>query len=84
MDTWLKKSNGNGNKPTADNVKAAIEADTTPTCISKKRKFNEENEANHTKKRTYDEIFLQCGFTFISENNEHQRLCLICYKSVGK
>ena len=50
------------------------------TCISKNCKFNEKNEASHTKKRTYNESFLQYGFTFISENNEHRPLCSICNK----
>ena len=51
-DCWLKKSNDDGNKPTADDAEATFEADTTLTCRSKKRKFNEKNEASHTKKRT--------------------------------
>lgn len=80
MDSWLKKSKDNCNKPTADDVEVAVEADTTPTCTSKKFKCNEKNEASHTKKRTYSESFLQYGFTFISENNEHRPLCLICNK----
>ena len=31
MDRWLKKSNDNGNKPTADDVKATVEVDPTLT-----------------------------------------------------
>ena len=80
MDSWLKKSNDNSNKSTANDVEAAVEADATLTCTSKKRKFNKKNEASHTKKRTYTESFLQYGFTFILENNEHRPHCLICNK----
>ena len=72
MDSWLKSSSNNSNKPSAEIVKAAVEADATPTCSSKKRKFNERNEASHIKKRMYKENFLQYGFTFITENNEHR------------
>ena len=80
MNSWLKKLNDNCNKFTADDVEAAIEADTTLTCTSKKCNFNEKNEASLTKKRTYNESFLQYGYTFISENDEHLPLCLICNK----
>ena len=80
MDSWLKKFDDNGNKPITDDVEAAIEADATLTCTSKNFKFNEKNKASHTKKRTYNESFLQYGFTFISENDEHRPLCLICNK----
>ena len=31
MDSWLKKSNDNGNKPTADDVEATVEIDATLT-----------------------------------------------------
>ena len=50
MDSWLKKLNNNGNKPRADDAEAMVEADATLTFRSKKRKFNEKNEASHTKK----------------------------------
>ena len=29
MDSWLEKSNNNGNKPTADDVEATAEVDAT-------------------------------------------------------
>ena len=80
MDSWLKKFDDNSNKPITNDVEAAIEADATLTCISKNCKFNEKNKASHTKKRTYNESFLQYGFTFISEKDEHRPLCLICNK----
>ena len=38
------------------------------------------NEASHTKKRTYNESFLQYDLTFVSENNERCPRCLICNK----
>ena len=31
MDSWLKKTNDNGNKPTADGVEATVEVDATLT-----------------------------------------------------
>ena len=31
MDSWLKKSNNNSNKPTADDVEATVEIDATLT-----------------------------------------------------
>ena len=31
MDSWSKKLNDNGNKPTADDVKATVEVDATLT-----------------------------------------------------
>ena len=31
MDSWLKKSNDNGNKPTADDAKATVKVDATLT-----------------------------------------------------
>ena len=74
MDSWLKKSNDNGNKLTADDVEAAVKANATLTCSLNKRKLSEKNEASHAKKRTYSESFLQYGFTFISENNEPRPL----------
>ena len=77
MDSWLINFDDNSNEPTTDNVEAAIEADITLTCTSKNCLFKR-NEASHTKKRTYNESFLQYGFTFISENDEHRPLCLIC------
>ena len=72
MDSWLNNSNYNSNKPSAEVVKAAIEAAATPTRSSKKRKLNEKNEASHTKKRMYTENFLLYDFAFITENNEHR------------
>ena len=78
MDSWLKKTNNNGNKPTAVDVEA--EAYATLTCRYKKRKFNEKNESSHTKKRTFNESFLQDDLNFISENNECHPPCLICNK----
>ena len=79
MNSWLKNSNNNSNKPSTEGVKAAIEADATPTCSSIKHKFNKKkNDASHAKKRMYKENFLQYGFTFITENNEHCPLYLIC------
>ena len=80
MDSWLKKLDDNSNKPTTDDVEAAVEADATLTCTSKNCKFNEKNKASHTKKRTYKESFLQYSFTFILENDKHRPLCLICNK----
>ena len=50
MDSWLKKSNDNGIKPTADDVETAVKTNITLKCNSKKRKFSEKNEASHTKK----------------------------------
>ena len=64
MDSLLKKLNDNSNKPTADDVETAIEADTTLTCTSKKCKFNEKNEISHTKKKTYNESFLQVSLSY--------------------
>ena len=64
MDSWLKKSKDNYNKPSADDVEVALEAHTTPTCTSKKFKCNEKNEASHTKKRTYSESF--CSMVSLS------------------
>ena len=78
MDRWLKKSNDNGNRPTADHVEAEVEADAKTACTPKKRKCIGERAASHMKKRKYNKSFLQYGFTFISENNEHRPLCLIC------
>ena len=78
MDSWLKKLNDNCNKPRGDDVEPTVEADATLTCRSKKPTFNEKNEASHTKKKTYNESFLHYGFTFLSENNKHRPLCLIC------
>ena len=78
MDSWIKNSNNNSSKPSAEVVKAAVEADATLTCSLKKLKFNERNEASHTKKRMYKKNFLQYGFTFIPENNELCPLCSIC------
>ena len=80
MDSWLKKSNDNGTKPIADDVETAVKTNVTLKCNSKKRKFSEKNETSHTKKRSYNDSFLQCGFTFITENSEHRPLCLICNK----
>ena len=80
MDNWLKKSNDNGTIPSADDVETAVKTNVTLKCDSKKRKFSEKNEASHTKKRSYNDSFLQCGFTFITENSEHRPLCLICNK----
>ena len=65
MDSWLKNLNDNGNKPRADDVEATVEADATLTCRSKKRKFNEKNEASHTKKRSYNESFFALWFHFL-------------------
>ena len=59
---------------TADYVEAAVKANAALTCSSKKRKFSGKNETSHTKS------FLQYGFTFISENNDHRPLFLICFK----
>ena len=80
MDSWLKKSNDNGTKPTADDIETAEKTNITLKCYSKKRKFSEKNEASHTKKRSYNDSFLQYGFTFITENSEHRPLRLICNK----
>ena len=38
------------------------------------------NEASHTKKRTYNESFLQYDLTIVSESNERCLPCLICNK----
>ena len=80
MDNWLKKSNDNGTIHTADDIETAVKTNVTLKCNSKKRKFSEKNEASHTKKRSYDDNFLQYGFSFITENSEHRPLCLICNK----
>ena len=80
MNSWLKTSNDNGTKPTADEVETVVKTNVTLKCISKQRKFSEKNEVNHTKKRLYNDSFLQYGFTFITENNEHHPLHLICNK----
>ena len=62
MDSWLKKSIDY--KPTADNLEAMVKADATLTCRSKKRKFNEKNEASHIKKRTGNENVFAVWFYF--------------------
>ena len=36
MNSWLKKSNDNGNKPTADNAEATVKVDATLTGTSMK------------------------------------------------
>ena len=36
MDSWLKKLNNNGNKPTADDAEATVEVDATLTGRSMK------------------------------------------------
>ena len=36
MDSWLKKSNDNATKPTADEVETAVKTNVTLKCISKK------------------------------------------------
>ena len=66
MDSWLKKSNDNGNKPTADDVEATVEQ--TGRSMRKTRLVIS---------KTYNGSFLQYGFAFISENNKHCPLCLI-------
>ena len=39
MDSWLKKSNDDGNKLTADDVEAVVKANATLTCSLNKRKL---------------------------------------------
>ena len=80
MDDWLKESNDNVTKPTANDFETAVKTNVTPKCNSKKRNLSEKNEASHTKKRLYNDSFLQYGFTVITENCEHCPLCLICNK----
>ena len=64
MNNWFKKSNKNGNKPTADDAEVTVEADEALTCRSKKQKFNEKNKASHTKKRAYNKSFFAVWFHF--------------------
>ena len=57
MDSWLKKLNNNSNKPTADDVEAAIEADTTLIFILKKCKFNEKTRLVIPKRELIMKVF---------------------------
>ena len=83
MDKWLKKANNKRDKPTRVDAEGAAEADTAIVpSTSKKRMLGKKNVLidTHTKKRTYKESYVQYGFTFIAENNEHLPLCLICHE----
>ena len=70
MTSWLQKSNDNGYKPTADDAVTAVKPSGAQTCSSKKRKFSETNETNHTKKPTYNKIFFATWFQLF--NNKKQ------------
>ena len=80
MVSSLKKSNNNSNKSIANDLEAAVEADTTLTCTSKSTSSIRKTKLVIPKGEFYSESFLQYGFTFILENNKHRLLCLICNK----
>ena len=46
MESWLKKSNNNGNKPTANDVEATVEVDASLTGTSMKVQLHQSTAAS--------------------------------------
>ena len=71
MDKWLIKVNKN----TCDNASSVPCVSSTSTEVKQKLSVS---GTKSTRKRKYNEAFLQYEFTFITQNGEEQPLCLIC------
>ena len=71
MDKWLIKVNKN----TCDNESSVPCVSSTSTEVKQKPSVS---GTKSTRKRKYNEAFLQYGFTFIIQNGEERPLCLIC------
>ena len=76
MDKWLKRSQ---QKASAENVESADEVEQMSNISNTKHSSDKSaSDSTSRRKRKYNQTFIQCGFTFIMENNEQRPLWLLC------
>ena len=79
MDKWLKRSKDNAD---AENVKGKEEPELMPSSSSTKNSSGK-SSSQLSKKRKYNQSFIQYGFTLISKNEEQRPVCFLCNQTLA-